>query len=909
MATRKSHNSDRVFRLIGIGAALLLVLAFSPPVAHVYTEVLWFESLGRLAVFARRITAAATLAGITAVISIAFLLLNWSLLPHWIAPKGRLVGTLPFRVPRPTKDRGQSPQIEISTRPLRLAFTVAAVILGLLIGISLLGQWDTYLLAREGADFGRVDPIFGRDIGFYVFRLPWYRVTLGIAQGLTALALIGVVVRLVLFGQLANRGATAHLSLLGALLLSFIGAGRLLSRHGLLLSNGGVIFGAGYTDIHARLPLYTVEAVLFFVAAGLLVVNLFARQWKLLVGIGLFWVALTLVGPLYPSFVQQISVEPNEFIMERPYIEHNIEHTRYAYGLDRIVEYDYATTGELTLQDLEAHADVLANVRLWDYRPLLRTYGQLQEFRLYYSFSSVDVDRYQLDGRLTQVMLAVRELDVDELAEQAQTWINRHLIFTHGYGLAMSSANEVTPDGLPRLLVRDVPPVSEHPELRIDRPEIYFGELTQAYALVNAAEDEFNYPQGDRNAYTRYTGPDGVRLGTLLRRALLASRFGSPQLLLSSALSADSRILYHRTVRERAEALAPMLRYDGDPYPVIVDGRIVWILDAFTWTGNYPYAQPTGTLNYIRNSVKVTVDAYTGEIHFYLIDATDPIAAAYARIFPTLFEPLSAMPESLRGHWRYPEALYLVQAELYATYHMRDPQVFYNREDLWDVPQELVETSQQAMEPYYVTMRLPDSERLEFLLIRPYVPKERQNMVAWLYAHCDGDRYGELGIFKLSKDRLIYGPLQIEGRIDQDPVISQQLALWNQRGSHILRGNLLVIPIDNAFLYVEPLYLEAQASQLPELARVVAAYGDRVTMAPTLDEALIDLFGGAPRPSSDSPGDRPADSVLGALAAEAWQHFQAAQDCLSRGDWVCYGEEQAALEAILHTMAGDGGSP
>jgi len=894
---RTTKNRDSTFRLIGVILLALVFCVLSPAFARFYAELLWFDSLDFTAVFIKRITASVGLATAAAVVCGVFLLANWALVPHWIAPKARLTGRNPFATSR----SGRPSQVEVSSRPLRIVFAVMALIAGIILGVTFGQLWRTYLLSTHGIAFGLSDPIFGRDVGFYVFRLPWYQELVARAQALIALALVGVLARYALFGQLQTRGVTAHLSLLGAVWLLTMGLDRLLGRFGLLQSRGGLIFGASYTDIHARLPLFTVEIALFFAAAVVLIANLFTRQWKLLVAIGFFWLGLVLIGPLYPAIVQQFTVEPNESFYEQPYIEHNITYTRYAYGLDGVEERDYAASGEIDANDLEANADVLRNVRLWDYRPLRRTYGQLQEIRLYYTFDNVDVDRYVVDGALTQVMLSARELDVDELAEQAQTWVNRHLVFTHGYGLAMNAASGVTVDGLPDLLIRDIPPVSQDPTLSISQPAIYFGERTHEYVVINTSEEEFDFPQGDANVYTTYGGPDGVRLGSALRRLLLATRFGSTQLLLSSALSSDSRILFHRTIRDRAQTIAPMLTYDEDPYPVIVDGRLMWLLDAYTSTEHFPYAQPTNGVNYIRNSVKVTVDAYTGEIQFYLIDPGDPVAATYARIFPDIFRPREAMPEALRSHWRYPETLFRIQSELYATYHMRDPQVFYNREDLWDIPQELVETSQQVMEPYYVTMRLPDSDELEFMLIRPFVPSQKQNMVAWLYARCDGDNYGELGVFKLSKDRLVYGPLQVEGRIDQDPLIAQQLSLWNQRGSHVLRGNLLVIPISGAFLYVEPLYLESESGQLPELTRIIVAYADGVTMTPTLEASLAQIFGTASGVALQ-PG---ATSTFDELAQHAWQHYQAAQACLSTGDWACYGAEQAALEATLRSLVGE----
>ncbi len=866
----------------------LFLLLFSSSLIQFYTELLWFQSLDYAAIFTTRLWAAVGMGVVGFLITGACFIINWSLIPYWLFPKKDWS----------TQIRGQ--EVTVPTRPLRIGFTLASLLLALGFGLSLGGRWSAYLLAHRAVDFGLRDPIFGMDMSFYVFQLPWYQTVLASCKTLLAFIFVGLLLRYAIFQQVQKRGAIAHLSLVGALWLLLLSVGQLLARFTLLQSHTSVVFGAGYTDVNARNPIYIVEAIIFACAALLLVVNAFARRGRLLALAGLAWLIMSVIAGLYPLAVQRLTVEPNEFVVEKPFIEHNIYFTRYAYGLDHITEYDYPGAGTITQADLAANADILQNVRLWDYRPLLRTYGQLQEIRLYYTFNDIDVDRYMLDGHLRQVMLAARELDVDELADQAQTWVNRHLIFTHGYGLALNLASEVGTEGLPRLLMRDIPPTTAAPELALSRPELYFGESTHDYIIVNTTEAEFDYPQGDANAYTRYAGPDGVPLGSFFRRLALALRFNSVQLLLSPALTDESRILYHRNITERARAIAPMLWYDPDPYPIIANGRIVWLLDAYTWTDHFPYSEPVNRVNYLRNSVKVTVDAYTGEIIFYLIDPSDPVAATYARIFPDLFASRAAVPAPIQEHWRYPEMLFQYQSHLYATYHMRDPQVFYNREDLWDIPQELVETQQQTMEPYYVVTRLPDSAKVEFMLIRPYVPAQKQNMVAWLYADSDGEDYGQLGAFKLAKDRLIYGPLQVEARTDQDPVISQQLTLWNQRGSRVLRGNLLVIPIQDAFLYVEPLYLEAESGQLPELKRIIVAYNDQVAMAPTLAEALLQVLGGAPVAPSESPG-----GDLETLAQQAWEHYQAAETCLQAGDWACYGQEQAALEQTLKAMVGE----
>lgn len=877
---------------------VLFIFLFSGTLVNIYTNYLWFRSIDYTEVFNTRLRALIGITIISIIIAISFLILNWALIPHRLFPEPE----------HQAQVRGMT--VDVPTRPIRRVFTLVSIVLGLFFGLSMGGHWDTFLMARNGMPFGMQDPIFGMDIGYYIFQLPWYETLLNTGKSLIAFTFVGILSRYSLFQQIKERGAVAHLSLMGMLWLVFLSASRLIDRYQLLQSDLGVVFGAGYTDINARMTIYIVQAIIFAIAGLLLVINIFTRKWEYITLAGLAWLVVSLIGSFYPFIIQQFRVEPNESLLERPYIEYNITFTRYAYGLDKIQEKDYPATGELTLTNLEANMDIIENVRLWDYRPLLRTYGQLQEIRLYYDFNDVDIDRYTISGKTQQVMLSARELDVEQLAEQAQTWINRHLIFTHGYGLAVNPVNKITTEGLPKLIVRDIPPVSTVPELTITRPEIYFGESTHSYIIVNTTEDEFDYPQGDSNVYTRYEGTDGILMGNFFRQLLFTLRFNSPQIMLSPAINSNSRILFNRTIEQRVKAIAPMLWYDNDPYPVLVDGRIIWLLDAYTWTDRFPYSEPLGGINYLRNSVKISLDAYTGETIFYIVDPEDPIVATYANIFPTLFRPVEEMPENLKAHWRYPETLFAYQSQQYTTYHMRDPQVFYNREDLWDIPQELVETEQKLMEPYYILTRLPGAQELEFTLIRPYTPKEKQNMIAWLFADSDGAGYGTLSVFKLGKDRLIYGPLQIEARADQNPVISQQLSLWNQRGSRVLRGNLIVVPIAGTFLYIEPLYLEAESGQLPELKRIIVAYGDHVAMAPTLDEALLEVLTASgiedvPEQTTETGNGPTPQGDLESLSEQAWEHYQAAQICLGESDWECYGREQAALEQILRAMVGE----
>lgn len=879
-----------------IGLLILLIL-FGPGLlgfcAHLYTDWLWFDDMGYLSVYRTRLLAQAATFLIGFLTVAAVLGVNWLVFPS--RPPDESV-IRPFRA-RPLRS------VTLSLRWLLIA---AGLIVAFIMALGLSSRWSDFLLFAHAVPFGLADPIFGLDASFYVFRMPVYSLLAGWLLALVLVGLIGTAIACAVLGTLRSQRAIAHLSVLGALSLGLIAAHYWLARLGLLTSARGVVFGAGYTDVHARIPLYNLLTAVVLLAAALCLANIFIRRWRFLLIVGSAWLLAAIVGPIYPAILQRYVVAPNELAAERPYIRHAITFTRYAFGLENIQEYEFPAEGQLTPQVLEANRPTLQNIRLWDWRPLLTTYGQLQEIRLYYTFNDVDVDRYVLEGQGSplprEVMLAVRELDTEQLPEQAQTWVNCHLVFTHGYGVVASPVNEVSREGLPVLLVRDIPPQSADLALQVTRPEIYFGEVTTEYAIVNTTEPEFDYPSGDENVYTRYEGPAGVPLGGFFRRALFALRFGSSQILFSSALHPDSRILFHRQIGDRVWTLAPIFWYDPDPYAVIADGRIVWLYDAYTWTDRFPYSEPFGGVNYIRNSVKVAIDAYTGETTFYVVDPTDPIIRTYRSIFPDLFTPVERMPQVLRDHWRYPERLFRVQAAAYAAYHMDDPQVFYNKEDLWVAPTEVGENGEEEMAPYYVVMKLPHKEQVEFLLMRPYVPSGRRNMIAWLYADSDGEDYGQLGVFKFPKQELIYGPMQIEARFDQDPYISQHLTLWDQRGSQVIRGNLLVIPINDTLLYVEPLYLQAETGRLPELKRVLVAYGDSVAMAEDFSTALAQVIGLAAPPISPPTVPPTASDDVAALARSAQAHYLAAQECLRRGDWSCYGRELEALGADLEAL-------
>jgi uncharacterized membrane protein (UPF0182 family) len=781
-----------------------------------------------------------------------------------------------------------------------------AVVIGLLFGLGQAASWQTYLLYRYGGAFGSSDPFFGRDIGFYLFALPALRTALNGAVGIVVLAgmLAGALFWLQGAIDLRRPGEPLPprvIRLASVLLGVFFllkGAGYWLGRYELLLAPYGAVYGAGYTASHVKLPFQWLMAVAALAGAGLSFANLSMRGWRLPIAGLVLVFATSLLAGVVPDLFQRLRVRPDELRLERPYLEHNIRLTRLAYGLDKIQPRAFPAKTPLDMAAIERNEGTFRNVRLWDTGPLLDSYRQLQVIRLYYDFHDIDVDRYDLPDGRRQVMLAAREIVPSLLPESARTWVNQRLQFTHGFGAVMSSVTEFQGEGLPSFFLHDIPPESPV-GIGVDQPRIYFGERTDDYVLVAGAAEEFDYPKGDENVGNRYQGRGGVPLGSWLRRLVFAWHFGDVNLLISGNLRAESRILFRRSIRQRLSRLAPFLKLDNDPYLVIVDGRLHWIQDAYTAASTFPYAEPVPNLgvNYVRNPVKIVMDAYDGTVTFYAADEQEPVLAAFARAFPGMFRPLAAMPEELRRHVRYPEGLFLIQAEMYRTYHMTNADVFYNKEDLWSFPNERVGSSRSAVEPYYIVMRLPGGEGEEFLLMQPMTPSNRNNMVAWLAARCDEAHYGELIEYAFPKERLIYGPQQIEARIDQDTTISQQLSLWNQLGSKVIRGNLLVIPIEDAIVYVEPLYLRSEQGQIPELKRVILAYADRVVMDETLEGAIARVFGAAappvvPRVEATPPAEKPASSA-------ARDHYRAALEGLRAGDWPTFGREMEALGKAL----------
>jgi uncharacterized membrane protein (UPF0182 family) len=797
--------------------------------------------------------------------------------------------------------------LDFSPRFLKLAAVVLSAGVALLFALGFYAQWDTYLRFRYGGSFGVPDPLYGVDVGFYVFHLPFYGLLQTSLMLLTVLALAGVVLTYVSFGLfrvggsgkiVAHGMATSHLSVLLFILVANWGFGLYLDHYNLVYSTLGVVYGAGYTADHVtRIALWIMVAV-SAAACALLVLNFFRPRLRaLLVGSGVY-VALYIVGILLlPGVFQKFVVQPSELALETPYLKNYIEFTRKAYQLGAIQETSYPALADLTSAVIARNQDTIQNIRLWDSRPLLQTYQQTQAIRLYYQFYNVATDRYLLADGYHQVMLATRELS-PELPAKAQTWVNQYLQFTHGYGLVMNFVTKKVGGGFPKYLLENIPAESAY-GLNITQPAIYYGESMPGYRVVATGIKEFDFPKGNDNIYTSYDGKGGIPLDSFWKKLLFAWTQKDVNILLTSYLTPDSRIQIWRTVQERVAQIAPFLRLDTDPYPVLSAGKLYWIQDAYTESDQFPYSNPHeagfgDNLNYIRNSVKVVVDMYDGTVSFYVMDPQDPVLAVYRRAFPGVFQDLDQLSADLKKHLRYPEDLFAIQADQYKTFHMTDPQVFYNREDLWVAPKETYAGRVQTMEPYYILMKLPGSGQLEYLLMTPFTPQNRDNMISWMAAKCDFPEYGKMLFYQLPKEKLIYGPNQIEAMINQNTTISQQLTLWDQRGSRVIRGTLIVTPIENSFLYIVPLYLQAEGASFPQLKRVIAIAGDKVVMEATLDEALNALFGTQqPLEGSSQPATRqPA-------LEQARMQLEEARKALQQGDWAKFGTAMEGLERQL----------
>ncbi|MBD2168195.1 UPF0182 family protein [Calothrix membranacea FACHB-236] len=784
----------------------------------------------------------------------------------------------------------------------RWSLRAIAMVMSLLFGQIIYQNWGKILQYLFRTAFNDTDPLFVKDISFYIFSLPVLEL-LGLwLMGLFLYGLIAVTLTYLLSGDSLSQGIfpgfssqqQRHLYGLGGALMVAVALGYLLSRYELLYSKRGVSYGASYTDVMAQLPVYNALCALAVaIAFYLLWRTIFWRPKSphrrlAFYGLGVYFVLAVVGGWLVPTAVQYLIVQPNELQREQPYIRRTIASTRQAFDLEAIDAKNFNPQGQLTEADLKANDLTIRNIRLWDERPLLETNRQLQQIRPYYRFPGADIDRYTLETEATsnrpaapnqqsasenaatterrQVLIAARELDYSAVPQEAQTWVNRHLIYTHGFGFTMSPVNVVGPGGLPEYFVKDISGDSSalttanqgiRNSIPIGQPRIYYGEITNNYVITGTKVRELDYPSGSDNVYHTYDGRGGISIGAMWRRWLFAAYLKDWQMAITRDFLPETKVLLRRNVKQRIQAIAPFLKYDSDPYLVAADASLdqsnqdystnqnylYWMVDAYTTSSHYPYSEPDKDgINYIRNSVKVVVDAYNGTVNFYVADRNDPIITTWRKIFPKLFKPLSAMPKTLSNHIRYPVDYFNIQAERLMTYHMTDTQVFYNREDQWQIPNEIYGNKARPVEPYYLITSLPTVPFEEFILLLPYTPKQRTNLIAWLAARSDGQNYGKLLLYVFPKERLIYGPEQIEARINQDPVISQQISLWNRQGSRAIQGNLLVIPIEESLLYVEPIYLEATQNSLPTLVRVVVAYENRIVMAQTLEQALQAIF-------------------------------------------------------------------
>jgi uncharacterized membrane protein (UPF0182 family) len=905
---------------------LAVALIGGASIVSYYVDALWFESLGYASVFWTRLNLQATIFLSFALIT--FLVLYgvfWALKP---ARFGELIGDT----------------IYINQQPLRLPIDpvlnlialALPLLAGAVTGTSMMARWTTLALywhASRGAAV--LDPIFGRPLDFYLFTLPAWQLMADWLLTLTMLASLIAAVLLVVTGgaRLWTKRPAAPLQtrlwrglamgLAGVLLA--LAARVYLGRFERLFQDGTIFSGVTYTDAHVTLVgmlVVCVALIIGAVIAGLCAVSVLRRRWLLasLLPAMASYLLVTMAGWYVNSFI----VKPNQLVRERPFIAHNIQMTRRAYALDRIEPHPFPADSGIEAVDAKNNRTTLDNIRLWDWRALQDTLRQIQEIRTYYDFPDIDIDRYQIGGSIRQMMLATRELNVDKLPESSRNWINEKLIYTHGYGVTMNPVNGFTQEGLPAMILSNMPVQSTVQSLAVLRPEIYFGELTNTDVYVNTRQKEFNYPQGDANNLTTYAGTSGIRLGGFMRRTLIALDRGDiAKLPFSDDVGRDSRLLMRRNVRDRVQELAPFLTLDEDPYVVVGrDGRIYWFMDAFTTSGSYPYSRSYDLgreqINYIRNSVKIIIDAYTGATTFYVFDSSDPIIGAYRAVFPRLFTDAAAMPPDLREHVRYPELLLSVQAAVYSLYHMTNPDVFYNREDLWTIATEigLADQRQLASEPNFVLMTLPGERATEFIEILPFTPANRNNLIAWIAGRSDGEHYGQAVVYDFPKTKLVDGPLQIEARIDQNAQLSGQLSLWNQQGSHVRRGSLIVIPIGRGLLYAEPIYLQAERSPMPELRLVVLAVEDRLAYGPTFEAAIAALFGGAASTLSAAalsasplpPGQRPSNASLGthdatedlnALIRDAARDLSDYQQLTAAGK---LGEAGQKLEALKHKL-------
>ena len=943
---KKSNGGGRQKVITIVILAIVVIASLVALAASFITDWMWFAEMGYVSVFFKKLVTELE-------IGVPFFILFLILVDVYLR-----------RLRKKYFDNIESHELTDMTKLSKYTHITAAVF-SLILTIMVVPQiWFKLLTFMNSTDFNIQDPLFGLDVSFYVLRLDFLQtlneMLLGVVMLFILLTLAYYAILMKMrspdmfepdytkndertqetggpqFGSTpdeilenilkgvtkkvdgakgkvrVDRGnmkgiwaiATGHINVLFVIFFLMLAVNFFLRQFDLLHSHTGIVYGAGFVDVTVRLWAYRILFVLAIASAVIVPLFFKKRDWKKTAALPVIMILVVLLSTGATMLVQNLIVAPDELEKESQYISRNIEFTRYAYDIDDVEVRDFAATNNLTAADIKENAPTIGNIRINDYDPVRTFYNQTQSIRQYYTFNDVDVDRYVINGNLTQTYLSVREIDEEKISD---TWLNRHLKYTHGYGVALSKVNTVTANGQPDVLVKNIPPESSVQEISIEQPRIYFGESTNDYSLVNTSEDEFDYPDGTVNQYNKYDGTAGIRMG-FFQRLLFAVRERSLKLLVSTNVKSDSRILIYRNIMDRVQRIMPYLAYESDPYAVIDQGRIFWILDAYTLSSKYPYSEPYSgepdSSNYFRNSVKVVIDAYNGDVSFYVIEEDEPIALTMQKIYPDLFKPYSEMPDGLKSHIRYPDEMLEIQAKIYSRYHMTNERVFYQDEDRWDIANEIYGTKQRAMTPNYYICRLPGESEPEFIDTIAFTPKSKQNMTGLMIARSDGDKYGSLVVYGFPKSKTVYGPMQVEAMIDQNAKISQDFSLWSSAGSNYRRGNMFAIPVNDSLIYVEPIYLEAANAAIPEVKRVVVLYGDRMAYQDTLGDALNQLFGDAGgADTSDDGGEDASTKTQADYIKDAQQAYDNAQEALKEGDWAAYGRYMQQLEESLNKLS------
>jgi len=895
-------------RRIALLIILILIVAFFAiivPFAKFYTDALWYNHLGFQNLFYKTLVAKILSVVIFGLIFFALLYVN-IFLARKISPEQefKLEGS-PLE-PIINKAKGAW------KKAVGIGLVIFSLVAAFIAGLGWGGKWDQILKWMNHAAFAKTDPVFHKDIGYYVFSYPFHRSLTDWLIGALLFVLVVTAVIYIFEGGIRLKASwdmfaphvLAHLSVILAAIFVIKAYSYRLNMYELLFSKKGAVYGVGYTDANAQIPALWIMLVIALLIAAILIVNIKYKSWLLpVIGVGALLVAALVVGTIYPAIIQRYVVKPAEQSKERPYLERYITETRDAYKISAVSPTPYPGDFTLDAAAIQRNQATIKNIRLWDPKTLLTSFQQLQSIRQYYTFNNVGVDRYTVNGLYRQTMTSARDMVQSQLPTSARTWVNDTLVYTHGYGAVMSPSNDVTSEGNPNFIVDNIPPTGTT-NIQVKVPQLYFGQTTDNYVVTNTTQPEFDYPQGEKEVHAPYAGTGGVKVHSIWRKLLFSISFADVNLLFSGQIGNNSQVMYYRDIQDRLSKCAPFLKQDQDPYMVVSDaGKLFWIVDCYATTDKYPYSEPSGNMgNYIRNSVKAVIDPYNGDVSLYVVDPTDPVIATYRKIFPHIFKDFAQMPPDLVKHIRYPEDFFVAQTNILRTFHMTNPDTFYNREDQWDFPNAEIDGQEQPMPPYYIIMRLPGSVGEEMVLMIPFVPHGKQNMTAWVAARMDDGHYGEVVNFSFPSGKLIYGPQQIQARIEADPTISEQLSLWRQAGSQVITGNLLVIPIQGSLIYVEPLYLQATQTQIPQVKRVVVVYGQQVVMGDTLDQAIAAVFGGAApaAPSATAPAT-PATQTLAAQALDLYNKAVAAQKA---GDWAAYGTLLDQLNNVLKQLAG-----